>query len=556
MKVIRCLQLTVILAVILTLAQSVQAACTASGTVKSASGAGISGVWIEYCLVNTQGGCSTDLVRFASTDSYGNFSGSILCAPPFSHLDYRFFTWTPCYQVYPFSITKTVSAGDSITGLDFSAAAYTFKIAGKVADGSGVGISGIFMNGFPSNTSTDSAGLYSATVPCNWGHKVTPSDSCYVFSPESIMYSIVQESHTDQNYTGNILTYTISGYVKTAAGAGIPGVTIRNLPGNPVTNSSGFYSATVPCGGQYSVWPEKTGLTFTPASIAYHPIRSNQTNQNFTADCTFSVHIPAYISGFGGSWNTTQSVTTTPADCAWSLTGVPSWITINSGAAGTGNGTINFTLAANPGTVFEQATLRIGNAQAGATFTIVQNGQNCTFTLMPPTATYPKTGGSGAFAIATPDTCFWSAPSSQPTWLSLGSISASNAPFGLGYRMGSGGVGYGLAANNGEYERTGYIGYPYSFSAKQAGTLTVALPAWIVGSGSYFTTLQEAHDMAESGNTIEAQAVDFPDGLTATKHLTIIGGFDSGYTSNNGYSTLKGLTIHDGSLTVEMLRIR
>jgi len=46
--------------------------------------------------------------------------------------------------------------------------------------------------------------------------------------------------------------------------------------------------------------------------------------------CTYSVRYPGLISGQGNAWTNPQYVTT-PQGCALSVSGLPSWITINSG---------------------------------------------------------------------------------------------------------------------------------------------------------------------------------------------------------------------------------
>jgi hypothetical protein len=82
-------------------------------------------------------------------------------------------------------------------------------------------------------------------------------------------------------------------------------------------------------------------------------------------------------------------------------------------------------------------------------------------------------------------------------------------------------------------------------------------PARIAGSTpAYFTTLQLANDGAGNGNTIEAKGTDFPESLTVSKPLTLIGGYDGSYTTNGGFTTVEGLTIGGGSLTVENLQIQ
>jgi hypothetical protein len=82
-------------------------------------------------------------------------------------------------------------------------------------------------------------------------------------------------------------------------------------------------------------------------------------------------------------------------------------------------------------------------------------------------------------------------------------------------------------------------------------------PARIAGSTpTYCDTLQEAHDGAVGGNTIEAEGIVFPESLTVSKPLTLMGGYDNSYSSSNGFTMVQGLTIRVGALTVENLVIR
>ena len=72
-------------------------------------------------------------------------------------------------------------------------------------------------------------------------------------------------------------TVVISGTV------GLGGVVMRGLPGNPVTNSNGQYSAEVKYGWAGDVSPFKQGYGFEPAKRIYSAVISNQTNQDYTA---------------------------------------------------------------------------------------------------------------------------------------------------------------------------------------------------------------------------------------------------------------------------------
>jgi alkaline phosphatase len=74
--------------------------------------------------------------------------------------------------------------------------------------------------------------------------------------------------------------YTISGTV-TSGGSGLAGVTMYGLPGNPVTNSSGVYTAQVGGGWSGIVTPLKSGYAITQQT--YSNVRADKSSQNYTA---------------------------------------------------------------------------------------------------------------------------------------------------------------------------------------------------------------------------------------------------------------------------------
>jgi hypothetical protein len=75
---------------------------------------------------------------------------------------------------------------------------------------------------------------------------------------------------------------TISGTI-TSGGAGVSSVMMNGLPGNPGTDGTGFYSATVDAPWSGTVTPAKTGYTFTPLSRVYTNVTADQIGQDFTA---------------------------------------------------------------------------------------------------------------------------------------------------------------------------------------------------------------------------------------------------------------------------------
>ena len=75
--------------------------------------------------------------------------------------------------------------------------------------------------------------------------------------------------------------FTISGTV-TSRREWLANVVMNGLPGNPVTNASGAYSASVLSGSSGTVTPTLTGYAFVPASATYTNVTANQ-SQTYTA---------------------------------------------------------------------------------------------------------------------------------------------------------------------------------------------------------------------------------------------------------------------------------
>jgi hypothetical protein len=85
-------------------------------------------------------------------------------------------------------------------------------------------------------------------------------------------------------------------------------------------------------------------------------------------------------------------------------------------------------------------------------------------------------------------------------------------------------------------------------------------PVRVVGPPTvYYDSLQAAYDKVVGTATIQSRAVTLKEGLTLGNPVTIVikGGYDAGYATQTGATTLQGkLTVGKGSLLVERLVIR
>ncbi len=173
-------------------------------------------------------------------------------------------TFEPANRIYDKVTTNQGNQG-------YSATLLTFTISGTT------GMPGVVMSGLPGNPVTGTDGTYSATVNYGFSGTVTPTKEGYTFEPANRIYDPVSGKQMNQNYTGAMITFTISGR------AGVVGAVMNGLPGNPVVGVDGTYSATVNYGFSSTVTPTREGYIFEPANRQYSDVTGGQTNQNYSA---------------------------------------------------------------------------------------------------------------------------------------------------------------------------------------------------------------------------------------------------------------------------------
>jgi subtilisin family serine protease len=145
---------------------------------------------------------------------------------------------------------------------------------------------------------------------------------------------------------------------------------------------------------------------------------------------------------------------TAPAGVGWQTFVNDAWITVTSGGSGSGNGTLNFSVAANTGAA-RTGTLIV----AGRLFTVTQDAPACTYAISPTSASFTSAGGAGSVTVTAGAGCAWTA-ASNAAWITITSGASGS---------GNGAVSYSVAANAG---------------AARSGTMTVA--------GQTFTVTQSA----------------------------------------------------------------
>lgn len=147
-----------------------------------------------------------------------------------------------------------------------------------------------------------------------------------------------------------------------------------------------------------------------------------------------------FVSGGG-----TGAVSVTAATgVGWQTFVNDSWITVTSGGSGSGNGTVNFSVAANTGSA-RTGTMVV----AGRVFTVTQDAPACIYSISPTSANYTSTGGTASVTVTAGAGCAWTAVSNA-AWITITSGASGS---------GNGAVNYSVAANTG---------------ASRNGTMTIA----------------------------------------------------------------------------------
>lgn len=108
-------------------------------------------------------------------------------------------------------------------------------------------------------------------------------------------------------------------------------------------------------------------------------------------NCSYAVTPANVIFPWGGG--ASNLTVTAGSSCAWTATSNASWITITSGRTGTGNGTVGYSVAANPTNVIRAAALTVG----GQVITVTEAGNTT-----PPSVslTSPANGANVSGTIA------------------------------------------------------------------------------------------------------------------------------------------------------------
>ena len=275
-----------------------------------------------------------------------------------------------------------------------------------------------------------------------------------VAQSEGCSYAIAPSTYTAGSAGG-------SNTVSVTTAPGCPWTAASSVSWLSLAAASGTGSGTVAFTVADTIGPSRTGT----ATIAGQLFTVTQ-----SPGCTFTISPDSQSTPAAGGAGAVS--VTAGAGCAWTAISNAPWITIESGAGGSGNGSVSYKVAATSGAA-RSGSLTI----AGRTFTVNQDA-DCTMSLSSSSETVAAGGGTGTFDLRTAAGCAWTA-GSNASWLTI-SAGASGS--------GNGTVRYTAAANSGP-QRTGTIAAGgQTFTVRQdAGcsfSLTAAGQSVASGGGS------------------------------------------------------------------------
>ena len=108
--------------------------------------------------------------------------------------------------------------------------------------------------------------------------------------PDTTYYVRAYATNSVGTIYGNLVSfitlkaYTISGHVR-SGGEGVEGVVMNGLPGDPQTDTTGYFGAIVDSGTYWTVIPTADGCTFQPDNRIYIAVSSDHADQDYTETC-------------------------------------------------------------------------------------------------------------------------------------------------------------------------------------------------------------------------------------------------------------------------------
>ncbi|MCC6368193.1 MAG: S-layer homology domain-containing protein [Bryobacterales bacterium] len=215
------------------------------------------------------------------------------------------------------------------------------------------------------------------------------------------------------------------------------------------SSSDGFYNANTVVqltaqaapGFVFTNWSGDAAGSSPNASVVMNAPRAVSAAFGAQSVCIYSLSQAATSAGASGDLR--QVGVQTAQGCNWSASSNASWLTVLSGASGSGNGAVRYSVASNPSSSSRTGTLTIG----GVAYSVTQTAAGCSFTLSGPGNILAPGAGSYQIAVSASGACQWNALASA-FWITVANPAGGS---------GNGSVAFSVSANNTSAPRTGSI---------------------------------------------------------------------------------------------------
>jgi len=231
-------------------------------------------------------------------------------------------------------------------------------------------------------------------------------------------------------------TFTLDPASQTIGAAGGPGTPVRvvtgpcrwtatsDVPWITVTGgASGLGDNFVAFSVEANTGAARTGtitIADRTATISQTAAGAAAPRPPLASTCPFTI-LPNVNAISVGALDRGSIAVMTAGTCRWTAISNDAWITILSGASGTGSGVVSYSVASNNTGSSRRGTITI----AGLTFTFAQAALTgplpqtpCVYTLSQENQPVKAFGGKGSFSLTTANYCGWSAVSND-TWITI-----------------------------------------------------------------------------------------------------------------------------------------
>ncbi len=358
-------------------------------------------------------------------------------------------SWSAAANNTPTTRTGRITLGDATFTLEQAGGACSYALNPGAQRFTALGGAGTF--------TVNTACQWTATTSANW-LSVTSATSG---AGTSTLAFRADPNPSPAERTGSILVGT-EAFLVTQDGAACNLNLSSSSLDVPAAGGAGSFLIHVVTGCNWTAASSVPWITFTSAASGSSDttlsfaVAANTTpgartgvitvgNRQFTvnqagANCELSINPTANTAIPSNAFQGSIAVTST---CQWTAQSTVPWVAITAGAAGTGNGQIDYSIPANPSASSRSGAIRIGNL----TFNIVQTGGGCTVSINPQRGTFPGGAATGRFSVNGSLGCQWT-PATGDDWITISAFSSVN---------GAGAVDFTLKPNFTGAERTGSI---------------------------------------------------------------------------------------------------